>query len=181
MVANITTSRYLGFNEVELPLEGNVHNKALHILVMWVDTLLSRVLVDIVSSLNVMPKATFIQLHVKGLQMRVTALIVMDFNGSRRQVIGEVNLPICMGPHQFTITFQVIDINPAYSCFSGRPWIHVAGAVTSTLHQKLKFMFDYKLVIVCSEEDLLVSELSLFTYVETEEGIVEIPLHYLEF
>ena len=49
------------------------------------------------------------------------------------------------------------------------------------LHQRLKFLIDYKLVIVCGEEDLLVSELSSFRYVETDEGIVEIPLHCLEF
>ncbi|XP_050920042.1 uncharacterized protein LOC127137643 [Lathyrus oleraceus] len=28
----------------------------------------------------------------------------------------------------------VMDINPAYSCLLGRPWIHAAGAVASTLH-----------------------------------------------
>lgn len=60
------------------------------------------------------------------------------------------------------------------------PWIHAAGEVTSRFHQKLKFMFDEKLVIVCGEEDLLVSGLSSFRHVETEERIVEIPLHYLE-
>lgn len=36
-------------------------------------------------------------------------------------------------------------------------------------------------LIIYGEEDLLVSELSLFRYVETDEGIVEILLHYLEF
>lgn len=38
-----------------------------------------------------------------------------------------------------------------------------------------------KLVIVCVEEDLLVSDLSSFRYVKTGEGVVEIPLHCLEF
>lgn len=92
-----------------------------------------------------------------------------------------MDLNICVRPHQFTTTFQVIDINPAYSCLLGRHWIHVTGAVTSTLHQKLKFMFDDKLVIFCGENDLLVSLLSSFRYVETEDGVAEIPLHCLEF
>lgn len=59
--------------------------------------------------------------------------------------------------------------------------IHVVGAVSSTLHQKLKFMFEDKLVIIYKEEGLLVSEMSSFRYVETEEGIAEIPLYCLEF
>ncbi|XP_050876141.1 uncharacterized protein LOC127079815 [Lathyrus oleraceus] len=181
VVANITANRYLGFNEAELPPEGNAHNKALHISVMYTNSLLSRVFVDIGSSLNVMSKATLSQLQFKGPEMRIIVLIVRDFDGSRRQVIGEVHLPICLGPHQFTITFQVMDINPAYSCLLGRPWIHAIGAVTSTLHQRLKFLIDNKLVIICGEEDLLVSKLSLFRYVETNERVVEIPLHRLEF
>lgn len=34
VVANITVSRYLGFNGVELPVGGSTHNKALHIFVI---------------------------------------------------------------------------------------------------------------------------------------------------
>lgn len=74
-----------------------------------------------------------------------------------------------------------MDINPAYSCLLSKLWIHVVGAVTSTLHQRMKFLIDDKLVNVCGEEDLLVSKLSSFRYVETNEGIVEILLHCLEF
>ncbi|XP_050919706.1 uncharacterized protein LOC127137279 [Lathyrus oleraceus] len=181
VVANIITNRYLGFNEAELPPEGNTDNKALHISVMCTNSLLSRVLVDTGSSLNIIPKTTLSQLQFKGPEIRTNTLIVRAFDGSRRQVIWEVDLPICVGPHNFSITFQVMDINLAYSCLLGRPWIHVAGAVTSTLHQRMKFLIDDKLVIVCGEEDILVSELSSFRYVEIDEGIVEIPLHRLEF
>ncbi|XP_050895784.1 uncharacterized protein LOC127102458 [Lathyrus oleraceus] len=46
---------------------------------------------------------------------------------------------------------------------------------------RLKFMIDDKLVIVYGEEALLVSELSLFRYIETEEWVAETPLHCLEF
>ncbi|KAI5398872.1 hypothetical protein KIW84_064310 [Lathyrus oleraceus] len=51
----------------------------------------------------------------------------------------------------------------------GRPWIHKAGAVTSTLQQKLKFVKNGKLVIVGGEKALLVSHLSSFSYVEVED------------
>ncbi|KAI5431078.1 hypothetical protein KIW84_035296 [Lathyrus oleraceus] len=52
-----------------------------------------------------------------------------------------------------------------------RPWIHEAGAVTSTLHQKLKFVKNDKLVIVGGEKALLISHLSSFTYVDAEEQV----------
>ncbi|GAU50475.1 hypothetical protein TSUD_409600 [Trifolium subterraneum] len=60
----------------------------------------------------------------------------------------------------------------SYSCLLGRPWIHEAGAVTSTLHQKLKFVREGKLVFVNGEEALLVSHLSAFSYIgaDVEDG-----------
>lgn len=76
VVANITASRYLGFNEAELPPKENAHNKALHISVMYTDSLLSRVLVDTGSLLNVLPKSTLSQLQFKGPEMRTNTLIV---------------------------------------------------------------------------------------------------------
>jgi hypothetical protein len=85
-----------------------------------------------------------------------------------------------IGPQLFNISFQVMDINPSYSCLLGRPWIHAAGAVTSTLHQKLKFLVDDKLVIVSGEEDALVSHLSSFRYIEIEEGALETQFQALE-
>lgn len=98
-VANITTSRYLGFNEAGLPPKGNAQNKALHISVTCTDSLLSRVLIDTGSSLNVLPKSTLSQIQFKGPEMRTNALIVRAFDGFGRQVIGEVDLPICVGSH----------------------------------------------------------------------------------
>lgn len=73
----------------------------------------------------------------------------------------------------------MLDINPAYSFSLGRPWFYTGGKVTSTLHQNLKFMVEDKLIIICGEEDMLISELSSFHYIETDEGAIEIPLHNL--
>ena len=103
--------------------------------------------------------------------MRYSGVIVKAFDGSRKTVIGEVDLHVKIGPSDFQITFQVMDIHPAYSCLLGRPWIHEAGAVTSTLHQKLKFVKNGKLVIVGGEKALLVSHLSSFSYVEAKDEI----------
>lgn len=64
-----------------------------------------------------------------------------------------------------------MNIHPAYSCLLGRSWIHEAGAVTLTLHQKLKFVKNGKHVVMGGHKALLVSHLSSFTYVEVEEEI----------
>ena len=91
--------------------------------------------------------------------MRLSGVMVKAFVGSRKTVIGEVDLPIVIGPHTFQITFQVMDIRVAYNFLLGRPWIHDAGAVTSTLYQRLKFVRHGKLVMIGGEQAMVVSHL----------------------
>ena len=52
----------------------------------------------------------------------------------------EIEIEVQIGPCTFNVEFQVMDISPSYNCLLGRPWIHIAGAVPSTLHQKIKFV-----------------------------------------
>ena len=95
-------------------------------------------------------------------------------------VRGEIELPIQIGPCTFQITFQVMDITPAYSCLLGRPWIHSAGAIPSTLHQKMKFVVGDQLIIVSGEEDILVSCPPSMSYVEAAEESLETAFQALE-
>ncbi|KAI5407514.1 hypothetical protein KIW84_053680 [Lathyrus oleraceus] len=171
IVANITACNNLSFCDSDLPEEGRDHNLALHISMNCRDDAMSNVLVDTGSSLNVLPKSTLSKLSYQGSPMRQSGVVVKAFDGSRKTVIEEVDLPIKIGPSDFQITFQVMDIYPSYSCLLGRPWIHEAGAVTSTLHQKLKFVKNKKLVVVGGERALLVSHLSSFSYIDAEVEI----------
>lgn len=160
MVNNIASSLSLGFIDEELPIKGRNHNKALHISIECVDTVLSRVFLDTCSSLNVMPKSSLAKFTIEGVVMKPSELVVRVFDGSRRTVIGEIDIPIKIGPHTFFITFFVMDIHLAYSCLLRGPWIHLTGAVTSMLHQRLKFFISNKLVVVEGEEDIMVSHLA---------------------
>ncbi|XP_058747178.1 uncharacterized protein LOC131620188, partial [Vicia villosa] len=169
IIANITACNNLSFCDEELPEEGKNHNLALHISMNCQSDSLSNVLVDTGSSLNVMPKTTFARLSYQGMPMKFSGVVVKAFDGSRKSVIGEVNLPMTIGPHTFQITFQVMDIQAAYSCLLGRPWIHEAGAVTSTLHQKLKFVTNGKLVTISGEQALMVSHLSNFSFIGADD------------
>ncbi|KAI5395482.1 hypothetical protein KIW84_061886 [Lathyrus oleraceus] len=171
IVANITACNNLSFCDADLPEEGKDHNLALHISMNCKDDALSNVLVDTGSSLNVLPKSTLAKLSYQGPPMRQSGVVVKAFDGSRKTVIGKVELPIKIGPSDFHITFQVMDIHPSYSCLLGRPWIHEAGAVTSTLHQKLKFVKNKKLVVVGGEKALLVSHLYSFSYIDAEDEV----------
>lgn len=91
--------------------------------------------------------------------MRPNALVVKAFDGSKRVVMGEVDFNIRIGHHVFTIPFEVMNINPTYNYLLGRPLIHAANAVTSTLHQKLKFVINDKLVIISREKYMVISHI----------------------
>ena len=120
------------------------------------------------------------KIDYSGLELRPSDLMVKAFDGSRRSVFGEVELPIKVGPCTFMATFSVMDIQPAYCCLLGRPWIHREGAVTSTLHQKLKYPAEGKVITVCGEEEYIVSHLTSFRYVEVEGEIHETPFQAFE-
>ena len=102
-------------------------------------TTLAHVLVDTGSSLNVFPKKALDRLNCEGLTLKPSNIVVGDFDGSKRMVHGEVDIPIKVGTQKFDSTFYVMDTLPSYSCLLGWPWIHNAGDVTSTLHQMLKY------------------------------------------
>ena len=111
IVNNITANNYLTFANKEIPVEGRGHNKALHVSVKCMDHIVTKVLIDNDSSLNVMPKTTLDKLPFDAANMRPSSMVVRAFDDSRCDVRGEINLPIQIGPHTCQITFQVMDIN----------------------------------------------------------------------
>lgn len=180
LVNNITANNYLAFAEEEIPAEGRGHNKALHVSVKCMDHIVAKVLIDNGSSLNVMPKSTLEKLPFNVSHLKPSSMVVRAFDGTRREVRGEIDLPVQIGPHTCQVTFQIMDINPPYSCLLGRPWIHSVGVVPSTLHQKLKFVVEGHLVIVSGEEDILVSCPSSMPYVEAAEESLETAFQSFE-
>jgi len=133
IVNHITTNNFLAFAEEEIPVKGRGHNKALHVSVRCMDHVVAKVLIDNGSSLNVMPKTTLEKLPFNASHLKPSSMVVRAFDGSRREVMGEIDIPIQIGPHTYNAVFQVMDINPAYSCLFGRPLVHALGVVPSML------------------------------------------------
>ncbi|KAI5410284.1 hypothetical protein KIW84_055689 [Lathyrus oleraceus] len=128
VMANVSTRHGVGFTNLDLPPEGQDHNKALHITMECKGAVLSHVLVDTGSSLNVLPRQILKKIDVEGFMLTPSDLIVRAFDGSKRFVCGEVTLPVKIGP---------------------------------------------EIVTVCGEEEILVSHLSSFKYVEVDGEIHE--------
>ena len=73
-----------------------------------------------------------------------------------KEVQGEIELAIGVGPMFFTVNFQVIKVDSPYNLLIGRPWPHVVGAVASTLRQRLKFPSKDLLITSMAEEPLTI-------------------------
>ena len=179
-ISSLAANNGLGFSDADLSPARRKHNKSLHISVECKGITLSHVLVHTGSALNILPKIAFDRLDVEGLVLKPSDIIVRAFDGSKRTVLGELILPVKVGSQTFDSTFFVMDIRPAYSFLLGRPWIHGAGAVTSTLHQKLKYPVKGKVVTVCGEEEYMVSHLQSFRYLEMEGEFFETPCQAFE-
>ena len=99
IVNNITADNYLTFTNEEIPFEGQGHNRALHVSVKCMDHIMAKVLIDNSSSLNIMPKSTLDKLPFNVTHLRPSSMIVRALDGSRRNIIGEIDLQIQVGPH----------------------------------------------------------------------------------
>ncbi|KAK8649493.1 hypothetical protein V6N13_130222 [Hibiscus sabdariffa] len=180
LVGNIAMDNFLSFSDKEIPAGGRGSHKALHITTRCKGYMLPGVLVDNGSALNVLPLATLKKLPIDSTHMKCYQNTVRAFDGTQREVIGKIEVPLMIGPSEYEVDFIVMDIKPTYSCLLGRPWIHAAGAVPSTLHQKLKFVIDGKLVTIKAEEDIIASISSDTPYIEVDEDAVECTFRSLE-
>ncbi|XP_070020753.1 uncharacterized protein [Nicotiana sylvestris] len=70
----------------------------------------------------------------------------------------------------FEVIFQVLDMDTSYNFLLGRPWIHTAGAVPSTLHQMIKFEHENKEIVVHGEDEESIYRDPYVPCLEAREG-----------
>ncbi|XP_052876284.1 uncharacterized protein LOC128282154 [Gossypium arboreum] len=165
----------------EIPPNGRGSVKALHITTRCKGYIIPNVLIDNGSALKVMPLATLSRIPIDLSYLRPCHSTVRVFDGMRREAMGNIKIPLEVGLYIYDIEFQVMDITPLYNCLLGRPWIHSAGVVPSSLHQKLKFIMDGLLVTVVGEEDIVASISACIPYLEVSKDAVECSFRSFEF
>ena len=56
--------------------------------------------------------------------------------------MGTFTTHVMIGPIKNSVFFQVLRIQSSFNLHLGRPWIHEASAIPSSLHQKVKFIHE---------------------------------------
>ncbi|PKI73451.1 hypothetical protein CRG98_006159 [Punica granatum] len=84
----------ISFPQDELPSKGYGHSRALHIVCKYNNHIVSRVMIDNGSALNVCPVSTLKQMNVDMGRIRASKTTGRAFNSSRREVNREIDLLI---------------------------------------------------------------------------------------
>ena len=100
---------------------------------------MKRVLVDQTSTVEIM----YLDLY-KGLNLKPEDLMAYDsplvsFKGKTVITKSHIRLPIQTGSEIVEVDFIMVDSYSPYTAIVTRPWLHALGAVSSTLHQKVKY------------------------------------------
>ena len=80
----------------------------------------------------------------KGLSLRAEDLTpysspLVSFDGKVIILKGQIKLPVQTSSETVEVDFIVVDAYSPYTAIVARPWLHTLGAVSSTLHQKIKY------------------------------------------
>jgi len=169
LVRRIHATNYLYFMADELDVEGTRHNKPLYITVRCKDCIIRKVLVDNGSALNVLPKHILKEMLIDESHMKLSTMMARAYDGSPRPIIRTLEVELYVGPQMFLVTLQVMDIHPSYSMLLGRPWIHAAGAIASSLHQCLKYIMNGMLVTVKAEETVSMIKNVVVPFIEADD------------
>ena len=64
---------------------------------------------------------------------------LVSFEGEMVTPKGQIRLPVQVGTYVVEVDFIVVDAFSPYTAIMGRSWLHTLGAISSTLHQNVKY------------------------------------------
>ena len=93
----------------------------------------------------------------KGLNLKVENLMpysspLVSFEGKIIIPKGQVRLPVQTGSEVVEVDIIVVDAYSLYTTIVARHWLHILGAVSSTLHQKVKYPFDSQIKEILGDQ-----------------------------
>ena len=129
------------------------------------------VLLDNGSALNVYPLVTAIALGFSPSDFGSSTQTVRAYDGTQRTVMGTLTTHVMIGPVRYSILFQVLRIQSSFNLLLGHPWIHEAGVIPSSLHQKVKFIHKGRIITIQSDRDVVTSSESVLQISHSEDDL----------
>ena len=101
---------------------------------------MKRVMVDQSSATEIIYPNLYKGLSLKAEDLTPYSSPLVSFEGKIIIPKGQIRLPVQTGSEVVEVDFIVVDAYSLYTAIVARPWLHTLGAVSSTLHQKVKYL-----------------------------------------
>ena len=100
---------------------------------------MKRVMVDQGSAAEIMYPDLFKGLNLRAEDLTPYSSPLVSFE--RKVIIpkGQIRLPVQTGSETVEVDFIVVDAYSPYTAIIAKPWLHTLEAVSSALHQKIKY------------------------------------------
>ena len=79
----------------------------------------------------------------------------MSFKGKFIISKGQIRLPVQTGSEVVEVDFIIVDAYSPYTAIVARPWLHTLGAVSSTLHQKVKYPSEGQIKEILGDQSMV--------------------------
>ena len=96
-------------------------------------------MVDQGSAAEIMYPDLFKGLGLKSEDLKSYSSPLVSFEGKMVVLKGQIRLSVQTGTDVVEVDFIVVEAFSPYTAIMGRPWLHSLGAVSFTLHQKVKY------------------------------------------
>ena len=123
--------------------------------------------------------ATLKSLKVDTSLIKPSTMIIRSFDVMHYEVQGEIELMIEIGLISFMVNFQVFKVDSPYNMLLRRPWLHTVGVATSTLHRRLKFIFENQLITIMTEKPITIFQETSIPYIDAN-AFPEASFHSFE-
>ena len=102
---------------------------------------IKRVMVDQGSAAEIMYLDLYKGLNLKAENLTPYSSPLVSFDGKIIIPKGQIRLPVQTDSETVEVNFIVVDAYSPYTAIVAKPWLHTLGAVSSILHQKVKYPF----------------------------------------
>ena len=116
------------------------HNDALVITLRIGGYDVKRIMVDQGSAVEIMYPNLYKGLNLKAENLTPYSSPLASFKGKIIISKGQIRLPVQTNSKMVEVDFIVVDAYSPYTAIVTKPWLHILGAVSSTLHQKVKYL-----------------------------------------
>ena len=113
-----------------------------------------RVMIDQGSATEIMYPDLYKGLGLKSENLTAYDSPLVSFEGKMVVPKGHVRLLVQTGTDVVEVDFIMVDAFSPYTAIMGRPWLHTLGAVSSTLHQKVKYPFEDQVLEILGSQSV---------------------------